>query len=575
MAVSLQDLGDAPRRAEIDELRFRLAEAEETLRAIRCGEADAIVIEGAAGPEVYTLESADRPYRIIVERMQEGALTLTPEGTVLYSNRALAALLRAPLDRIVGQRFQGFVAAADRESFARLLEDSGRGGGRGEIALSAADGTAIPVYLSTVDLPEEGQRVISGIVTDLTEQKERAEQLGETNARLAAALEEREHVEGKLRQAQKMEAVGRLTAGIAHDFNNLLTVIAGNLDLMQVRAADEVQKRQVETIQRALNRTVRLTDQLLAFSHQRTLRARPVSVNELLRETEPLLRRAVGDEVRVKLAFGRDAGRVLIDAAELQASMLNLAMNAKDAMPGGGTLTIATGMVAGQAIPETAAAALGEGPCVVIAVCDTGHGMPPEVRDRAFDPFFTTKDVGKGTGLGLSQVYGFVRQSGGHIAIESGAGAGTTVRLYLPRTEAEAVPERAAEPDAARGQRHGRRVLVVEDDDDVRRFVVELLEDAGYLALEAETGPAAMRILDRGAALDVVVTDVRMPDGMSGFDLAQTIRSRLPHVAIVLTSGLAAFDGSERTHGDWPVLRKPFRRDDILRAIEEGLKQHA
>jgi PAS domain S-box-containing protein len=563
-----------PRDGEIEELRARLREAEQTLQALRQGEVDAIVVDGQAGPQVYTLENADRPYRIIVERMQEGALTLSPEGIVLYANRSLSRLLRSPGDAILGRRFQDFVAAQDQEVLARLLAESEHGGGRGVLELSAADGTGIPIYLSVVDLPGEGQRVISGMLTDLTLQMQRTRELAESNAKLLAEMAQRERAEGQLRQAQKMEAVGQLTAGVAHDFNNLLTVIAGNLELIQARATEVRLRDQVETIQRAIHRGVRLTDQLLAFSRQRALRPRAVAINALLRETEPLLRRAVGDEIRVTLALGEAVGSCLIDPAELQASMLNLAINAKDAMPQGGSLTIGTSETGLDDVPDGAAVGLDPAErYVMVAVTDTGHGMPSEIRERAFDPFFTTKEVGKGTGLGLSQVYGFIRQSGGHVTIESAVGAGTTVRLYVPRTDAPGASEPWRQTAAASaGVAQARSVLVVEDDDDVRTFAVDLLQDIGYTAIEADSGPAALRILESGVAVDVVFSDVRMPDGMSGFQLAHEIRRRLPDMPIVLTSGVTA---PYEIAGDFPVLRKPFRRDEILQAIEAALNRRA
>ncbi len=226
---------------EIDALRGRLVEAEEALRAIRLGEVDAVVVEGASGPQVYTLRDADRRYRIIVERMQEGALTLTPDGIVLYANQRLASFLGVAMGNIVGQEFRQFISANDRELFDALLADGDAGNGRGELALRAADGAAVPVYLSMVDLPDEDQRVIAGIVTDLRWQKQRIQELAESNARMAAAIADRDRVEAMLRQAQKMEAVGQLTAGVAHDFNNLLSVIGGSLELL--RGAHHVTRR--------------------------------------------------------------------------------------------------------------------------------------------------------------------------------------------------------------------------------------------------------------------------------------------------------------------------------------------
>ncbi len=554
---------------DLEELRARLAAAEETLQALRRGEVDAVVVEGPAGPQVYTLQNADRPYRMVVERMQEGALTLAPDGTVLYANRALAQMLRLPINQIISQRFDRFVAENDRPQWARFLASASRG----ELELCAADGTEIPVSLSTNDLPDETSRVISAIVSDLTISKHRTRELTDANAKLQAALEERDHVEALLRQAQKMEAVGQLTAGIAHDFNNLLTVVTGNLDMIAARAKNPRVKTQVEAIQRAIDRGMRLIDQLLAFSHQRTLQPRPVSIEKLLRETEPLLQRAVGDEVKIALTLVGDVGQCLIDPTELQASMLNLAINAKDAMPEGGTLKIAAGEADPRDIPIDPAESQVSRRYVVIAVTDTGHGMPAQVRERAFDPFFTTKEVGKGTGLGLSQVYGFIRQSGGYVTLESEIGGGTCIRLFLPAVDGAAAAEAQRPTPRPLSAPLPRTVLVVEDDNDVRPFMIEILKDLGYSPIAAESGPAALRLLDLGTAVDVVFSDIRMPDGMSGFQLAAELRRRLPSVAIVLTSGMAPIFGAEpEANGGWPLLRKPFRRDDVLRVIEEALK---
>jgi PAS domain S-box-containing protein len=563
-----------PLQREIDELRGRLAEVEETLQAIGQGEVDAVVVKGVSGPQVYSLLNADRPYRNIVERMQEGALTLTPDGTVLYANQRLASFLGLALPNIVGQKFGQFIAADDRDLFNELLVEGGQAGGKGELALRAAEGAPVPVYLSVVDLPDEGQRILCGIVTDLRWQKQRMRELAEVNAKLVGAMAERERAEAMLRQAQKLEAVGQLTAGIAHDFNNLLLVIGGNLELFHARTQDEWLKRRVESGQRAVERGARLTQQLLAFARRQSLLPHAISVNELLLDMEPLLRSSVGDGIRLTLLLGGQLTPCLVDSAELQAAILNLAKNAKDAMPGGGSLTITTEHAELDGQPDGGSEAIRAGRYLSIVVSDTGHGMAPEIRERAFDPFFTTKDVGKGTGLGLSRVYGFMRQTGGHATIEGDAGAGTSVRLYLPRSEASALaPGSPAAIGIAPSAPEARRVLVVEDDRDVRELVVEVLEGLGYAAIAAESGPGALNLLDRGLAIDVVLSDVQMPDGMSGFQLAREIRRRLPRLAIVLTSGMTGISAfAEDSMQDLPILRKPYRCEDLSQAIETALE---
>ncbi len=552
-------------------------EAEEALRAIRLGEVDAVVVDGTSGPQVYTLRDADRPYRIIVERMQEGALTLTPDGMILYANQRLAAFLGVAVGNIVGQKFGQFIAPDDREMFGMLLAEGDAGNGRSELVLRAADGTAVPVYLSMVDLPGEDQRIIAGIVTDLRWQKQRIQELAETNAKMAAAIADRDRVEAMLRQAQKMEAVGQLTAGIAHDFNNLLSVIGGSLDLLRARARDVSMKRRIEAGQRAVERGARMTEQLLAFSRIQSLRPRSTAVNALLRDLEPLLRSSVGDAISLTLVLSNTAAECLVDPTELQASILNLIANAKDAMPDGGSLTITTAEAALDTPRDDEAGSMPHDGYLSIVVTDTGHGMQPETRERAFDPFFTTKDVGQGTGLGLSQVYGFMHQTGGRVTIESSTGAGTSVRLSLPRTVAPAVTQasQASTPDIVLDRQQlsqARRVLVVEDNRDVRELVVELLEDMGYATFTAENGPEALHLLDSGTVVDVVLSDVLMPGGLSGFQLAREIRGRLPHLPIVLTSGMTRLPGVEEDAlQDQMILRKPYRFEDLAQAIEATL----
>lgn len=563
-----------PPQSEVDALRDRLAEAEETLLAIRQGEVDAVIVKCPSGPQVYTLLNADRPYRNIVERMQEGALTLAPDGTILYANQRLASFLGLALADIVGQPLGQFITANDRGLFNQLLAEAGVGGGRGELELRPAQGEPVPVYLSVVDLHDEDQRIISGIVTDLRWQKQRMQELTKANALLIDAMAQRERAETMLRQAQKMEAVGQLTAGIAHDFNNLLMVISGNLELFESRVKDEWLKQRVEAGLRAVERGSRLTQQLLAFARVQNLQPQPVCVNALLLDIEPLLSGSVGDGIRLRLVLSETPFHILVDASELQAAILNLTTNARDAMPGGGSLTITTEETELDAQPDGGTESILGGRYLSIVVTDTGHGMKREIRERAFDPFFTTKDVGKGAGLGLSRVYGFMRQSGGLVTIESVTNVGTMVRLYLPLTEtpgATPAVEAAAQPPCKEPQ--ARRVLVVEDDRNLRGLVVEVLKSLDYHVIAAESGPVALGLLEGGAEVDVVFSDVLMPDGMTGFELAQEIQHRLPHLAIVLTSGMSGLPcAAERAMPNLQILRKPYKFEALAEAIEEALK---
>jgi signal transduction histidine kinase/CheY-like chemotaxis protein len=475
------------------------------------------------------------------------------------------------LPQIVGQKFSRFVAIGDRDLFNTLLAMGEQASGKDELALCAADGTIVPVYFAVVALPDEDQRIVSGIVTDLRWQKQRLRELADANTRLLAVMGQREHAETLLRQAQKMEAVGQLTAGIAHDFNNLLMVISGNLELFLAHATDGWLKHRVEAGQRAVERGARLTLQLLAFASRQSLRPHPLCVNALVRDLDSLLRSSLGDGIRLTLNLGADLPPCLIDPTELQAAILNLVKNAKDAMPSGGVVSIVTTEAVLESQPEVGDSRGGR--YLLLTVTDSGHGMPPEISQRAFDPFFTTKDIGLGSGLGLSRVYGFMHQSGGRVTIDSAPGIGTSVRLYLPSGDAVAiehvspqavVPPRLAPP---------RRILVVEDDQHVRELVVEVLEGLDYIAIPTESGIGALHLLDSGMTVDLVFSDVQMPDGMSGFQLAREIHRRQPGLPIVLTSGMTGTFESAPVDAiaDLPLLRKPYRCDDLALAIATAL----
>ncbi len=425
----------------IRELEARLQESEDTLEAIRHGDIDAVVMSPQAEEyRVYTLDSADRPYRVLIEHIQEGAVTLADDGTMLYCNRRLAAMLGVPHERVIGRRLQPFVRPEDATAFARLLDEAKRAGVRRELTLLTAGGKQLPVYISLSLLQRDsGATLLCGVLADLTEQKLHIRELAESNARLLAQIAERERLEDTLRQAQKMEAVGQLTGGLAHDFNNLLTEITGNLELLEARSAQgrlREANRYIAAAQGAADRGAALTHRLLAFSRHQTLKPAPTNVNRLIAEMQELIRRTMGPAIIAETVLAADLWPTLCDPNQLENAVLNLSINARDAMPNGGRLTTETANVR---LDETAARErdMAAGEYVAVCVTDTGVGMPPEVVARAFDPFFTTKPIGMGTGLGLSMIYGFARQSGGQARIDSEPGRGTTVRLYLPRHLAE------------------------------------------------------------------------------------------------------------------------------------------
>jgi PAS domain S-box-containing protein len=385
-----------------------------------------------------------------------------------------------------------------------------------------------------------------------------------------------EEVQERLRQSQKMETVGQLTGGVAHDFNNLLQIIAGNLDLLLRTLPEDAarQRRAAENAMSGAKRAATLTERLLAFSRRQPLSPKPLNANRLISGMSELLHRSLGETVEVEVVLSPSLWRAEIDPNALENAILNLAVNARDAIPEGGKLTIETanthldrGYVAQN--PELAA-----GQYVSISVSDTGHGMAPEVVERVFEPFFTTKEVGKGTGLGLSMVYGFVKQSGGHVKLYSEPGEGTTVRLYLPRLIGEAAEEGEPPPPPAPERARAETILVCEDDPEVRAFSAEVLRDLGYVVREAVDGPSALRLLERDdGRVDLLFTDVVLPGGMTGSVLAEQARRARPGVKVLFTTGYArnAIVHHGRLDPGVELITKPFSYTDLAGRIRDLL----
>ena len=385
-------------------------------------------------------------------------------------------------------------------------------------------------------------------------------ELADANRDLRAQIEQREQAETALRQAQKMEAIGQLTGGIAHDFNNLLQVIMGNLEVLQRRdlVENDVAKRLVAAAARGAERAATLTQRLLAFARRQPLNPKPLDVNALVAGMSELLHRSLGEGIVIQTVLATGLWRVAVDANQLESALLNLAVNARDAMPSGGRLTIETE----NAHLDEAHASAQEakaGDYVSIAVTDTGTGMSRDVLQKAFEPFFTTKDFGKGSGLGLSQAYGFMRQSGGHVRIDSEVGSGTTVRLYLPRIadEADAIP--AVDAEALPRGSIDRLILVVEDDPEVRAHAVTMLRELGYGVVEAMDGRSALGILEATPDIAMMFTDVGLP-GMNGRELADEARKRRPGLRVLFTTGYArdAIVHNGRLDAGVELLTKPF-----------------
>ena len=399
----------------------------------------------------------------------------------------------------------------------------------------------------------------------------RTEEIEAVNRQLVSQIEERERVESTLRQMQRLEAVGQLTSGVAHDFNNLLTVILGNLGFIEKgssRSDDPVLKQRLSHMRLAGERGAKLTAQLLAFSRRQRLEPRPVDLNEALANMRDLLQSSLGGSVQIKTLFRPGLWHALVDPSQIELVVLNLAINARDATPVGGSVTLETGNVTlvQSERPEEPPA----GEYVLISVTDTGSGMPKDVLTKAFEPFFTTKEIGKGSGLGLSQALGFAKQSGGGMRIESRVGEGTSVKVYLPRTERIEVTEAFSHSDASKQpQRKGAIILLVDDDSGVREITASMLREMGYVVLEVGSGDAALDLLDGEAHIDLAVLDYAMP-GMNGMEVARQVNSRFPTLPVLFITGYVD-SAALREIGDAKIIKKPFVGDELANKVDAAL----
>jgi PAS domain S-box-containing protein len=377
-----------------------------------------------------------------------------------------------------------------------------------------------------------------------------------------------------LRKSQRMEAIGQLTGGIAHDFNNLLTIITGNHELLEMELKDAEQRDLLARANNAALMGARLTNRLLTFARRRRLEPIVLDLNEQVLAMAELLRRTLGEAVALGTLLAPRLWSVQTDPSEVENAVLNLAINARDAMPAGGKLVIETCNVVLEE-SDVASEVGGEpGEYVRLSVSDTGAGMSKEVLARVFEPFFTTKGPGKGTGLGLSVIYGFVKQSGGHVTIYSELGRGTTVNVYLPRIATEREQAASAKQVAPASQRTGETILLVEDNPDVRQVTARRLQNLGYVVVEAASGARAVELLSTGAKVDLVFSDVVMPGGMSGFELGQLMKERSPDLPVLLTSGFAedvARAGEAPAASELEILRKPYTGAELARALRKAL----
>ena len=551
---------------ELETLRERLREAEETLQAIRHGDVDAVIVTDANDvPRVYTLETADQTYRRLVEEMQEGALTLSREGDVLYCNRRLAELVDTVPEHVIGSTFSRFVVAADWSTVLEMIRTESKG----EIGIQTERGMVVPTHVSFSALRADDLRedIFCCIVTDLTEQRRTGDELRRAHAALLLQVAEREKTEQMLRHSQKMEAIGQLTGGIAHDFNNLLMVITGGLSILDRNPAPDRRQKLRDGMRQAAERGAALTRQLLAFSRQKELRAKPIDIPRHVEGMRELLDGSLGGAVTVATAFEPDVWAVRADEAELGIALLNLCVNARDAMAQGGIVTIAA----------CNCADLNEhglvGDFVAVSVADTGEGMSSETVARCLEPFYTTKDIGRGSGLGLAQVYGFAHGSGGLVQIDSKVGEGTRVRLFLPRSKMPSQPDGDgvdSRPGVAAIRQSSSHVLLVEDDVSVASLTAEMLVELGYTVNAVANAKAALIELRKAPDVDLVLSDVMMPGGMDGLALAKEMRMRGSKLPIILVSGFAAAIEREAQAEGILLLPKPYTLSDLGAALHSA-----
>lgn len=551
-------IGDIARAVEI--FRTETSERRKAEEALRRAHDD---LERRVKERTQELSVSEERLRGVMDNVTDGIITIDKNAIIGTANLAAQRIFGYSAEELTGKnanilmlerdgsRHDGFIANDLPNDQIKI-----RGINAREVAGRHKDGTAFSLELAISEMSLNGEQTYVAVVRDITERKE---------------------AERTLQQAQKMEAVGQLTGGIAHDFNNLLTIILGNAETLTEALAERPElKRLAEMSGIAAQRGADLTRSLLAFSRKQVLEPKVTDVNQLVSRMEELLRRTLGEHVEINLVTHGGLWHTTVDPAQLEAAILNLAVNARDAMPMGGKLTIETKNAELDHDYARHNEGATPGPYVMVAVADTGTGMTPEVMARAFDPFFTTKEVGKGTGLGLSMVYGFAKQSHGHIKIYSEVGHGTIIKLYLPRSvEADKPSIASGALTEARGG--GETILMVEDDDMVRAHVEDQIKSLGYRVMSARNGLEAMDILCQDQPIDLLFTDVVMPGGVNGPQLAVKARGLRPTIRVLYTSGYTenAVVHQEKLGPTFELLAKPYQRHDLAAKLRKILDSRA
>jgi PAS domain S-box-containing protein len=487
----------------------------------------------------------------------DGLIVIDQHGIVRNFNPAAEVIFRYEAADVVGRNINMLMPADISASHDQYIGDYLETGiakiigiGR-EVTGLTRDGREFPMDLSVAEMMVDGARHFVGVVRDITERKE---------------------IESELRQAYKMEALGQLTGGVAHDFNNLLAVLMMDLEMLSDYTTDNEDATELVAEARDVTQAgANLTQRLLAFSRRQSLQPKVVDLNALISSIATLLRRTLGEMVEIDIVGPGDVWTTLVDPGQVENAILNLALNARDAMPGGGRLTIETANRVIRGDEATLPADCGPGEYVTIGIADTGSGMTPDVVERAFDPFFSTKEAGSGSGLGLSMVYGFVKQSGGSLNITSEIGRGTQISIYLPRA-AQAVASNP-EKDASKMAPGSETVLLVEDHPRLRRRARQALQGLGYRVVESETGEAALAQLSARDDIDLLFTDIVMPGSLDGIALARAARKIYPRLKVLFTTGYAEYTeiSDELLNRDGDLLRKPYARGDLATTIRNLL----
>jgi len=533
------------------------------------------------------LRLAESQIATILAIAADAIISLNEHMRIMVFNDGAAAMFGYAKDEIIGQPLDVLIPERFRAAHHGHVDGFGespvaarRMGERQEIFARRKDGTEFPAEASIAKQEIGGRRIFMVVVRDVTERKKAQAELAKANSdleqrvaertrELEAEIGRREAAQAALIQAQRMEAFGQLTGGVAHDFNNLLTIVTGNLELLSETNDQTASKTLLKRAVDAADMGAALTKRLLTFARRRRLTPQVLDLNELVLGLMEILKRSIGEPITLTTMLAGNLWKTQVDPSEVENAILNLAINARDAMPHGGALIVETRNVPSSAIPFDG----GGREFVLLSVSDTGDGMPQEILERAFEPFFSTKEPGRGTGLGLSTVYGFAEQSGGHAAIQSEVGKGTTVSLYLPRADGGAAAKVTQPSEAVPLSEANEVVLVVEDNAEVRELTLQRVEGLGYVALEAESGPAAIKLLESGEHVDLVLSDIVMAGGLSGYDLARWTGEQRPEVKVVLTTGYAAEEARHdpTTHGGNPILRKPYKRAELAVALHDAL----